>query len=107
MWQGPRLGFVAETGSFGSIDALSTIFLLVWLVSFFFFCPLSRYVSLRRVDSSKPQSSAPHQRVRVLPLVSFVFCSSQDSFWGFVLFLVVFSLWVGVFVVLSYSVRWH
>ena len=36
--QGPRLGFVAETGSFVTIDALSTIFLLlVLLLNFLLF----------------------------------------------------------------------
>ena len=34
-WQGPRLGFVAETGTFVTMDALSTTFLLLCLASYF------------------------------------------------------------------------
>ena len=41
VWQGPRLGFVAETGRFvamySGVDALNTIFLLLCLASYFSF----------------------------------------------------------------------
>ena len=60
MWQGSRLGFVAEKGSFATMDALSTDFLLFSLASFFcsFSPSLSRFVYLLRVASSVQQSSS-------------------------------------------------
>ena len=36
VWQGPRLGFVAEHGSFVTIDALTTIFLLFFRTASFY-----------------------------------------------------------------------
>ena len=80
------------------------------LVSFFcpFFPSLFRYASLLRVTSSVQQSSASRMFVRVL-LTS---CVLSHFSIPFVLFLknIYFSvalLLVGVFVVLSYPVRWH
>ena len=43
MWQGPRLGFVAETGPYAIIAGLSTIFLL--FSSFLSFVSLGRFLS--------------------------------------------------------------
>ena len=65
MLQGTRLGFVAETGGFVSIDAdticcLSTSLYLVYILSFS--VSLSRYFSL---VTSVQQSSAPLKQVRV------------------------------------------
>ena len=107
MWQRARLGFVAETGSFVAIDALSTIFLLFF---FLHFSPslLSRCVSLFGVASSVQQSFSL-QQVRVC-FVSFVLCApSPNSFLSYeylcvfmFLVLVVFFLLDGVLLVLSY-----
>ena len=36
VWEGPRLGFVAETGSFATMAALSTLFLLLCLAPYFY-----------------------------------------------------------------------
>ena len=61
MWQGLRLGFVAETGSYATIDALSTVLLLfASFPCFIYFLPLrsscgtclSMYLSLLRLASS-------------------------------------------------------
>ena len=41
MWQGPRLDFVAETGTYATIAAFNTIFLLLALILLFFLSVLS------------------------------------------------------------------
>ena len=90
VWQGPRLGFVAETGRFVAMDALSTIFLLLCLASyqvlFLVSRALSRYVPLRFPSSVQQSSATLQQVVRVLscvvcilphpviPFVLFVYC---------------------------------
>ena len=42
VWQGPRLGFVAETGNFVTTGALSVIFLLFFVLCFRSWVPFSR-----------------------------------------------------------------
>ena len=79
VWQGPRLGFVAETGSVASIDALGTVFLFFCLAPFFHFLPfLCPYRSaLRRRASSVQQSSVSLRQVCVL--MSSAFCLISKS----------------------------
>ena len=59
VWQGPRLGFVTETGNFVTTDTLSTIFLFFFVPCFllFSFSPsVSLYVYLLCVPSSVQHS---------------------------------------------------
>ena len=118
----PRLGFVAETGSFATIDALSAIFLLFALLPSSFSPPLDYadmflFFVLLRPCSNHLLLFSKYEYIRVLP-VSFVFrlISGFLLFYLFYIFsyirihiysyLVLFFL--RVFVVLSYPVRgWH
>ena len=73
MWQGHRIGFVAETGNHVTSPCLSFLLsyflLFAWFLFFvlvFFFPPavlLCRYVSLPRVASSVQQLSIPLEDV--------------------------------------------
>ena len=81
VWQGPRLGFVAERGRLVAMETLEYDFLVCLLLClasyfsffvllFFFFFPASRYVYLLRVPWSVQQPSATLRKyvliVRVL-----------------------------------------
>ena len=123
VWQGPRLGFVAETGRFVAMETPRVRFscLLLCLASYFSFFvflfflsffPASRYVYLLRVPSSVQQPSAALSKyvfiVRVLSAC--VICTLPHL--GILFFIrVVFffrrSYFSGgvFFVVLSYPVR--
>ena len=82
VWQGPRLGFVTETGIFVAM-ALSTIFLLALVpcsllfvfrfsfVSFLIFFLASRHVYLLRVPSSVQQPCATLSKYVVYSSCSF------------------------------------
>ena len=72
---GSRLGFVAETGRFFTMDALSTIFLLLCIASYFsyFLLPYPGMFYLLCVPSSVQQSSAT--------LSKYVFYSTCSLFW--------------------------
>ena len=84
VWQGLRLGFVAETGSYATIDALSTVLLLfASFPCFIYFLPLrsscgtclSMYLSLLRLASSMhcmQHSYVPLERARTCSCTLFL-----------------------------------
>ena len=106
VWQGPRLGFVAETGRFVAVETLWVRFscllafvpcflLLVFRFSLLCFFSLHPgmfifFMSLRLCSSHLLLSSSTYFIVRVLPAC--VICTLPHL--GIVLFLLVYYFWV-------------
>ena len=99
-WQGPRLGAVAETGSFVLLVALLPSFL-------FLRHNPGIFSSVNSVASSVQHSSDPLQQARCSPCVIFIISRLRTPLVLFALLFVILVFLVGVFVVLSYPVRCH
>ena len=128
MWQGPRLGFIAETGRFVAMEtprvrfscsclclACYFSFFIFFLVLFFFFSSASRYVYLLRVPSSVQQPPATLGKYVFFRTYSSCLCHLHPTpsrnyfvFYSFIIFFRSSYFSGGVFfVVLSYPVRQH
>ena len=83
VWQGPRLGFVAETGRIVTMDALSTISCFLCLATYFYHfllpypCMFVFFVFLRLCSIHLLLSASAYFVVCVL--VSFVSCLISES----------------------------